>query len=99
MKMLAPSYVWWPGIDSDIQRKVQGCFTCQSNCPVPAKAPLHFWEFTQKPWCRLHIDHAGPFLGKYFFILIEAYSSSSSEVTIQKLQHFFHSWSPRTNSF
>ena len=95
MKMLARSYVWWPGIDSDIQRKVQGCFTCQSNRPVPAKAPLHFWEFPQKPWSRLHIDHAGPFLGKYFFVLIDAYSkwlevhivnSTSSEVTIQKLQ-------------
>ena len=98
MKMLARSYIWWPGIDSDIQQKVQGCFTCQSNHPVPAKAPLHFWEFPQKPRCHLHIDHTGPFLGKYFFILIDTYSkwleiyivnSTSSEVTIQKLQQIF----------
>ena len=98
IKMLARSYIWWPGIDSDIQRKVQGCHTCQSNRPVPAKAPLHFWEFPQKPWCHLHIDHAGPFLGKYFFVLIDTYSkwlevhivnSTSSEVTIQKLQQNF----------
>ena len=92
MKMLACSYIWWQGIDSDIQQKVQGCLTCQSNYPVPAKAPL-----PQKPWCCPHIDHAGPFLGKYFFILIDAYSkwlevhivnSTSSKVTIQKLQLF-----------
>ena len=65
---------------------------------MPAKAPLHFWEFPQKQWSRLHIDHAGPFLGKYFFVLINAYSkclevhivnSTSSEVTIQKLQQIF----------
>ena len=65
---------------------------------MPAKAPLHFWEFPQKPWSRLHIDHAGPFLGKYFFVLIDAYSkwlevhivnSTSSEVTILKLQQIF----------
>ena len=61
MKMLARSYVWWPGIDSDIQRKVQGCYTCQSNRPLPAKVPLHFWKFPQKPWSCLRIDHAGPF--------------------------------------
>ena len=68
MKMLARSYLWWPGVVSDIQRKVQGCFIYQSNRPVPVKAPLHFWEFPQRPWCCLHIDHAGPFLStKYFF--------------------------------
>ena len=46
----------------------------------------------------LHIDHAGPFLGKYFFILIDSHSkwlevhivnSTSLEVTIQKLQQIF----------
>ena len=61
------------------------------------KAPLHFWEFPHILWCHLHIGHAGPFLGKYFFILIDAYSkwltvhivySTSSEVTIQKLKTF-----------
>ena len=45
MKMLVRSYVWWPGIDSDIHGKVERCLTCQSNRPVPAKAPLYFWEF------------------------------------------------------
>ena len=42
MKILARFYVLWPGIVSDIQGKVQGCLTFQSNCPVPAKTPLHF---------------------------------------------------------
>ena len=67
LKIIACSYVWCPCIDSDIQHKVQGCFTYQSNHPVPAKAPLHFWD----------IDHAGPFLEKFFFILSNAYQSDS----------------------
>ena len=58
----------------------------------------HLWEFPQKPWCYLHIDHAGPFLGKYFFILFDAYSkwlevhivnSTSFEVIIQNLHQIF----------
>ena len=98
MKMLARSYVWWPGIDSDIQRKVEHCNTCQLNRSVPSKAPLHLWEFSRKPWSRVHIDHAGPFLGKLFLVLIDAHSkwlevhivnSTSSEVTIHKLQQIF----------
>ena len=65
---------------------------------MPAKAPLHLWQFPLRLWCHLYIDHAGPFLGKYFFILIDPYSkwlevnivnSTSSEVTIQKLQQIF----------
>ena len=31
MKILAPSYVWWPGIDADIKITVQDCNTCQLN--------------------------------------------------------------------
>ena len=98
MKMLARSYVWWPRIDADIKRTVQDCNTCQLNRSDPAKAPLHFWEFPQKPWSHVHIDHAGLFLGKFFFVLIDAHSkwlkvhivnSLSSKVTIQKLQQIF----------
>ena len=100
MKMLARSYVWWPGIDSDIQTKVQTCNVCQYHRPVPCQAPLHPWEFPRQPWTRVHVDHAGPFMGKQFFLLIDAYSkwlevhivpSTSSEVTIKKLQEIFAS--------
>ena len=49
MKILAPSYVWWPEIDADIKITVQDCNTCQLNRSDPAKASLHFWEFPQKP--------------------------------------------------
>ena len=38
MKCLAHSYVWWPGLDSGIVSKVQGCDICQSNHSSPATA-------------------------------------------------------------
>eukprot|EP00731_Ephydatia_muelleri_P012870 Em0007g180a len=55
-------------------------------------------EWPSKPWSRLHIDHAGPFLGKIFLIVFDAYSkwlevvpvvSTSSQQTIRELRHLF----------
>lgn len=45
MKSLARSYIWWPGLDSEIESKVRSCSTCQVNRPSPTKAPLHPWEW------------------------------------------------------
>ena len=98
MKSLARSYVWWPGLDSDIQSTVQKCDVCQSNRKSPPKAPLHPWEWPSQPWSRLHIDHAGPFHGKLFLIIVDAYSkwievkivsSTSTEATIAALRPIF----------
>ena len=98
MKSLARSYVWWPGLDADIQSTVQKCDVCQSNKGNPPKAPLHPWEWPSRPWSRLHIDHAGPFHGKLFLIVVDAYSkwidvqivpSTSVEATIAALRPIF----------
>ena len=31
MKGLARSYVWWPGMDADLEAKVRACAECQSS--------------------------------------------------------------------
>lgn len=46
----------------------------ESNRRDPIRAPIHPWEYPSRPWARLHIDHAGPFLGKLFLIVTDAYS-------------------------
>ena len=43
MKWLARMYVWWPGINDDIERTVRQCTECQLHQPTPAVAPLHPW--------------------------------------------------------
>ena len=98
MKSLARSYVWWPGLDEDITRAVQTCEICQNSRPNPPSAPLHPWEWPSRPWSRIHIDHAGPFQGKLFLLVVDAYSkwlevhivpSTSAEATISKLRLIF----------
>jgi hypothetical protein len=74
MKRLSRSYVWWPGLDRQIEDLVKGCIHCQSNRDSPAAVPLNPWSWPAKPWQRIHIDFAGPFLGKMFFLVVDAHS-------------------------
>ena len=55
------------------------------------KGPLHPWEWPDKPWSRLNIDYAGPFMGQMLLVIIDAHSkrpevyianSSTTSVTI-----------------
>ena len=40
MKGLARTIVWWPGLDGDIECKVQSWSSCQETRNAPPKAPL-----------------------------------------------------------
>ena len=50
MKALARSYVFWPGIDNDIEAKVKNCEICQRNRKNPPPTPLHPWDWPDEPW-------------------------------------------------
>ncbi len=98
MKALARAYVWWPGMDAQITDMVKTCPVCQESRPSPAPAPLHPWEWPSQHWSRLHLDFAGPFLGKMYLVLIDARSkwidvhimpSITSAQTIEKLRIVF----------
>lgn len=98
MKSLGRSFVWWPNFDADLESFVQNCSECQTVRNKPAEAPLHPWEWPDKPWSRLHIDYAGPMMGKMFLIVVDAHSkwlevcpcaSATSAVTIEMLRHIF----------
>ncbi|XP_019859677.1 PREDICTED: uncharacterized protein K02A2.6-like [Amphimedon queenslandica] len=98
MKGLARSYVWWPGLDRDITELVKHCSICQAHRSSPPRAVLHPWEWPNRPWARVHIDHAGPFHGKQFLIVVDAHSkwidvqqvsSTSAEATIEALRFLF----------
>ncbi|KAK9739449.1 Integrase zinc binding domain [Popillia japonica] len=57
MKNLARSYVWWRGIDNDIEKLEKKCRHCQINRNDPGiVTPTHRREFPKTPWHRIHVE-------------------------------------------
>ena len=67
MESVARSYFWWCNLDKCIEDLAKLCAACQENKSAPPVAPLHPWLWPAAPWKRIHVDFAGPFLGKIFF--------------------------------
>jgi len=98
MKLVARSYVWWPGLDSQIEKLASSCAACQETRNTPPKVPLHPWQWPNKPWSRVHIDFAGPFLNRFFLVIVDAFSkwpeviemsTSTATKTVEALRHVF----------
>ena len=101
MKSLARSYLWWPGLDADIESLTKSCLPCLSVKPSPPKSPLNPWIWPSKPWSRLHIDFAGPLYGRTYFIIVDAHSkwpevfampSTTTSKTIEVLRLVFSTY-------
>ena len=97
MKQMARRYLWWPNVDHDIECTVKSCVRCQEQAKNPAKK-TGTWTWSNGPWKRLHIDFAGPFMGKMFLVVVDAYSKyldvvpmdhATSATTIKALRHIF----------
>jgi hypothetical protein len=98
MKALARSYVWWPGIDNDIEQLVKCCYGCQMQQKASASVYLHPWEWPSSIWERIHVDFVGPFLGRMFLVIVDAHSewpeivemkSTTAERTVQVIRSIF----------
>lgn len=72
-KAVARSYIWWPGLNEDIELLIGSCTQCLENRHMPPKTS-HEWITPTRPWSRIHLDFAGPFHSKYFLIMVDAYS-------------------------
>ena len=95
---LARSYIWWPGIDNDIEQLAKHCKGCEQCQNMPKQAPLHPWEWPSTPWQRVHVDYAGPFFGYNYLVVIDVRSkwpdmimtkSTTSVRTVEMLRTIF----------
>ena len=94
-KALARGYVWWRTIDADLERVVKSCGWCQEHERMPLVAPLHPWEWPKSSWLRLHVEYAGPFMGRMLLVIVDAFSkwlevhtvsSATSRATIESIR-------------
>ncbi|PIC43759.1 hypothetical protein B9Z55_004376 [Caenorhabditis nigoni] len=98
MKQLARSLVYWPAIDKDIEKVVRSCDLCASVAKNPIKNTLCSWPIPTAPWQRVHCDYAGPVDGRYYLVIVDAFSkwpevipttSITSTATINILRRIF----------
>ena len=91
--------MWWPNLDIDIERVIT-CTACQHMQSSPPTASANPWIWLSKPWQRIHIDFAGPFLGEMFLVVVDTYSkwmevvrmtSTTSENTINVVRTLYSS--------
>lgn len=73
MKQLARRYVYWPGVNVQIERLSKGCVACKEYNADTAKKVHVPWPKPSKPFDRVHVDFF--YLeGRDFLILTDAYS-------------------------
>ncbi|XP_064485936.1 uncharacterized protein K02A2.6-like [Ornithodoros turicata] len=100
MKMLARSYVWWPGLDKDLESTVRSCKICQSVLPAQTVGPLRPWSYPTRVWQRVHVDYALKD-GVNLLVLVDAYSkwvevfcmnTTTTTSTLKRLDALFASY-------
>ena len=99
MKQMACRYLWRPNVNRDVEIIAQNCLICRQTAKAPP-AEFQSWPQPKKPWERIHLDFAGPFLGKMWLICVDAFSQypyvtmlnigqTTSKHTIDALQQIF----------
>lgn len=101
-KHLLRKFVWWPGMDRDIEEFVRSCATCIILSSSNPPEPMLMSNFPKGPWQNIAIDfwsgsEADPkilVVADYFSKAIRAkiMRETTSESTIRALEELFDEW-------
>ena len=99
MKERLRSKVWWPGVDSDVERKCRECYGCQLVTKETITPPVKITRMPERPWQDLALDLLGPMpTGEHLLVLVDYFSrwvevdiikSTTSETIIKCLDKQF----------
>ena len=101
MKSTARLHVWWPKINSDIETLAKSRHSCQREGKSPPQRIVHPWVWPVKPMQLVYVDFAAPFMGRTFFLVVDAHSkwveiiemkSTTTTATIEVLRGLFASY-------
>jgi len=101
MKSIARSFIWWPGIDFEIEGITKRCELCLIHSENPPKAVLHSWPWPDGPSIMVHLDFLGPVNKRMFLVIIDAFSkwvyvkfmpNITTFSTIKILREYFAYW-------
>jgi len=92
--------VWWPNIDSDVDKHITACHECQLVGKPSSPEPMLSSDLPTAPWKEVAVDHFGPFghSSQYLLVVIDYYSryfecipvkSTSAATTLKALDEVF----------
>lgn len=96
-KALIREKVWFPGIDSLVERQVRSCIPCAAVTPSDKREPLQMSDLPDAPWTCVSVDFADV-NGVYLLVLYDEYSrfpivdivpSTSAKTVIPRLDKIF----------
>ncbi|XP_062700623.1 uncharacterized protein K02A2.6-like [Aedes albopictus] len=84
MKQRLRAKVWWPKLDTQVEKYVKGCRGCALVAAPAPPEPMKRKELPSQPWQHVAIDFLGPLpSGHYLFVVVD-YFSRYIEVEIMK---------------
>lgn len=99
MKRRIRTAVWWPGVDTAVEKFCRSCTNCQIVGQQSKPEPLRIRQLPTAPWVHLSMDFLGPLPnGKYVFVLVDLYSrfvvaelmtNTTSAEVIRRLKKIF----------
>jgi hypothetical protein len=74
MKSIARSFVWWPGLDKDLDNMARKCEISEDQKGRSTQvSPSHPLIYPENPWERVHCDFA-EYSGKQYLLMVDAFS-------------------------
>ena len=99
MKRFLRAHAWFPQMDNEVNRIVQGCLQCQAATETKHRDPLMPSKAPPRVWSHLDADHWGPTGdGKYILVVMDetskyadaaVVSSTSAEPNIEAFDRMF----------